>query len=140
MMRTRYNSYPEYHTSLDDLTLVTPSGLGGAYNLYEKTLRALESVESATVPSRPSSTARGKHPAYRATVLCEPQLGKRGLYPDLSTRGSGLEARTMTNVLAYADGTRDLSEIADVIGSDVEKVTATAERLTEAGLLEIANA
>lgn len=120
LMRTRYNSYPEYHTSLDDLTLVTPSGLAGAYALYEKTLRALESRK-----------------VYRTTVLCEPQLGKRGLYPDLSTRGSGLEARTMTNVLAYADGTRDLAEIADVIGSDVEKVTSTANRLVDAGLLEI---
>lgn len=122
LMRTRYNSYPEYHTSLDDLTLVTPAGLAGAYALYEKTLRALES-----------------RMVYRATVLCEPQLGKRGLYPDLSTRGSGLEARTMTNVLAYADGTRDVFEIADAIGSDVEKVTETARRLSEAGLLEIVN-
>ncbi len=122
MMRTRYNSFPEYHTSLDDLTLVTASGLGGAYELYVKTLRALE---SRTV--------------YRATVLCEPQLGKRGLYPDLSTRGSGLDARTMTNVLAYADGTRDIMEIAELIGSDVGTVTETAARLTDAGLLEIAH-
>ena len=120
LMRTRYNSYPEYHTSLDDLNVVTPSGLAGAYALYEKTLRALESRQ-----------------AYRAAVLCEPQLGKRGLYPDLSTRGSGLEARTMTNVLAYADGTRDLSDIADAIGSDVGAVTETAKRLVDAGLLEI---
>jgi aminopeptidase-like protein len=138
MMRTRYNSYPEYHTSLDDLTLVTPTGLGGAYSLYEKTLRALESeknAQSASPRLRPATA----DPIYRATVLCEPQLGKRGLYPDLSTRGSGLEARTMTNVLAYADGTRDLSEIADVIKSDVATVTATAKRLSDAGLLETVN-
>ena len=136
MMRTRYNSYPEYHTSLDDLTLVTPAGLGGAYSLFEKTLRALESDESARVTGRRSPAVSG---LLRATILCEPQLGKRGLYPDLSTRGSGLEARTMTNVLAYADGTRDLSSIADVIGADVATVTETAKRLTNAGLLEIVN-
>lgn len=139
MMRTRYNSYPEYHTSLDDLTLVTPSGLGGAYSLYEKTLRALESSEDMQVTGRRSPSGNKHFPVYRTTVLCEPQLGKRGLYPDLSTRGSGLEARTMTNVLAYADGTRDLGEIADVIGSDVATVTATAKRLSDAGLLETVN-
>jgi Uncharacterized protein conserved in bacteria with an aminopeptidase-like domain len=139
MMRTRYNSYPEYHTSLDDLALVTPSGLAGAYSLYEKTLHALESLETEAEASSRAAATSGQRPAYRATVLCEPQLGKRGLYPDLSTRGSGLEARTMTNVLAYADGTRNLGEIAEVIGSDVETVTQTARRLTEAGLLEIVN-
>ena len=122
LMRTRYNSYPEYHTSLDDLALVTPSGLAGAYALYEKTLRALESRQ-----------------VYKSTVLCEPQLGKRGLYPDLSTRGSGLESRMMTNVLSYADGTRDVTEIAESIGSTVEKVTETAKKLSDAGLLEIVN-
>jgi Domain of unknown function (DUF2172). len=43
----------------------------------------------------------------------------------------------MTNVLAYADGTRGLAEIAEVIESDIETVTATAARLSEAGLLEV---
>jgi aminopeptidase-like protein len=138
MMRTRYNSYPEYHTSLDDLTLVTPSGLGGAYALYEKTLRALELNEDSTASPRRTPKS-SEQPVYRATVLCEPQLGKRGLYPDLSTRGSGLEARTMTNVLAYADGTRDINEIADVIGGDKVTVAETAKRLMDAGLLEVLN-
>ncbi|HUQ47283.1 MAG TPA: DUF4910 domain-containing protein [Gemmatimonadaceae bacterium] len=139
MMRTRYNSYPEYHTSLDDLTLVTPSGLDGAYSLYVKTVRAIEAAEDLPVARRRPPAASGGLPVYRATVLCEPQLGKRGLYPDLSTRGSGLEARTMTNLLAYADGTRDLAEIAEVIRSDVAAVSETARRLTDAGLLEIVN-
>jgi aminopeptidase-like protein len=139
MMRTRYNSYPEYHTSLDDLSLVTPSGLGGAYALYEKTLRALESGDEVAAVSGQRRAATGELPVYRATILCEPQLGKRGLYPDLSTRGSGLEARTMTNVLAYADGTRDVAQIAEVIRSDVAAVSETAKRLADAGLLEIVN-
>src|SRR5215203_3258798 len=96
IMRTRYNSYPEYHTSLDDLNLVTPTGLKGAYEALQKTIELIE-----------------HNRVYLATTPCEPQLGKRGLYPTLSTRGAGYAVRAMTNILAYADGTKDLVDIAE---------------------------
>jgi aminopeptidase-like protein len=118
IMRTRYNSYPEYHTSLDDLSLITPSGLEGAYDAIRKCIELLE-----------------HNHIYRTTTLCEPQLGKRGLYPTLSTRGSGLGARAMTNMLAYADGTRDLVDIASVIGISGDEAIETAGRLLAAELL-----
>jgi aminopeptidase-like protein len=121
IMRTRYNSYPEYHTSLDDLSLITPSGLQGAYDAIRKCIELLEHNNN-----------------YRATTLCEPQLGKRGLYPTLSTRGSGLGARAMTNMLAYADGTHDLVDIATIIGISGEEAIETADRLVAAELLAIA--
>ncbi|MEO5590409.1 MAG: DUF4910 domain-containing protein [Gemmatimonadaceae bacterium] len=121
LMRTRYNSYPEYHTSLDDLKLVTPSGLAGG---YQALLSCLELLERNFI--------------YRATVLGEPQLGKRGLYPELSTRGSGLSARLMTNLLAYADGTSDLVAIAETTGADWQSLDQAAQRLMDAGLLEVA--
>ena len=121
IMRTRYNSYPEYHTSLDDLSLITPSGLEGAYDAIRKCIELLE-----------------HNHVYRATTLCEPQLGKRGLYPTLSTRGSGLGVRAMTNMLAYSDGTRDLVDIASLTGISGEEAVETAKRLVAAELLAIA--
>jgi aminopeptidase-like protein len=119
IMRTRYNSYPEYHTSLDDLSLVTPGGLEGAFEALIKTINLIE-----------------HNHVYRATTPCEPQLGKRGLYPTLSTRGAGYAVRAMTNMLAYADGTRDLVDLASFIGIGAEEAIENAEKLVKAGLLE----
>jgi aminopeptidase-like protein len=118
IMRTRYNSYPEYHTSLDDLNIVTPTGLEGGFDALRKTIELIEHNRT-----------------YRATTPCEPQLGKRGLYPTLSTRGAGYAVRSMTNVLAYADGTRDLIDLADFIGISADEAVETAEKLGSAGLL-----
>jgi aminopeptidase-like protein len=120
IMRTRYNSYPEYHTSLDDLTVVTPSGLEGGFDAIRKTIDLIE-----------------HNHIYRATTLCEPQLGKRGLYPTLSTKGAGYSVRSLTNVLAYADGTRDLIDLADFIGISADEAVETAEKLRSAGLLSV---
>ena len=123
IMRTRYNSYPEYHTSLDDLSLVTPAGLEGGFEALRKTITLLEANHT-----------------YRATTPCEPQLGKRGLYPTLSTRGAGYAVRAMTNLLAYSDGTRDLVDVADFIGISAEEAIETSQKLAAAGLLTTVDA
>jgi aminopeptidase-like protein len=120
LMRSKYAAYPEYHTSLDDLELVTPSGLEGGYMALR---RVVECLELNCLP--------------RATVPCEPQLGKRGLYPSLSTRESGLQARDMMNLLAYADGHRSLLEIADVIQVPMWKLFPLARQLAGHGLLDL---
>jgi aminopeptidase-like protein len=120
IMRTRYNSYPEYHTSLDDLTLVTPTGLEGGFVALSKTIRLIE-----------------HNHVYQTTTPCEPQLGKRGLYPTLSTRGAGYAVRAMTNVLAYSDGTRDLVNLASFIGISADEAIETADKLVSAGLLRV---
>jgi aminopeptidase-like protein len=120
-MRTRYNSYPEYHTSLDNLDLVTPSGLDGAYTAIRKCIELLE-----------------QNYVYQATTLCEPQLGRRGLYPTLGTRAAGYDVRALSNVLAYADGTRDLVELATDIEVSGEEAMAIASQLVAKGLLRTA--
>jgi len=118
IMRSKYGRYPEYHTSIDDLSLVTPSGLEGGYNALKS---AIETIE---LNGRP-----------KATVLGEPQLGKRGLYPTISQKGSASEAETMMNLLTYADGERDLIEIADLLGVQVKELVEIAKRLVEHELL-----
>src|SRR5690554_4543492 len=98
MMRSKFHTYPEYHTSLDDLSVISAQGLAGAYEAHQRALMVLE------------HNAR-----WRTTTLCEPQLGRRGLHPTLSTRDGGRRDRrvkAMRNLLAYADGSLDLVGLA----------------------------
>ena len=37
-------------------------------------------------------------------ILCEPQMGKRGLYSNLSTKNLNIFSRRLMNFLQYADG------------------------------------
>jgi aminopeptidase-like protein len=120
IMRSKYGAYPEYHTSLDNLELVTPAGLAGSYQVLRQCLSVLECNR-----------------LYRVTTLGEPQLGKRGLYPTLSTRESKQQVHTMMDLLAYADGTQDLIAIGDRIGAPAWELNALAEPLLQAGVLEV---
>ncbi|WP_342655037.1 DUF4910 domain-containing protein [Pseudomonas sp. F3-2] len=119
IMRSKYGEYPEYHTSLDDLTLVTPSGLAGGFAALRD---ALEIIEGDTT--------------LRCTVMCEPQLGKRGLYPTISTKDTGPQVRTMMGLISYCDGDLSLLEIAEKIGEPFRKLQALVGPLLENGLLE----
>ena len=69
------------------------------------------------------------------TVLGEPQLGKRGLYPTLSAGALGKWHRSLMNVLAYCDGKRDLLAVAEIIGEPMWELLEIVERLKAEGLL-----
>lgn len=123
IMRTKYGMYEEYHTSLDNLTdVVTPSGLEGG---YEALRRALEVFEYDCYPN--------------VTVLCEPQMGKRGLYPTLSTKESGRAVRLMMNVISWSDGRRSLLEIAELCGVPVWELYPIISTLKESRLLDLSD-
>lgn len=123
VMRSKYREYPEYHTSLDDLTLVTPAGLQGGLGILRDCLELLE-----------------RNRVYRTACLGEPQLGRRGLYPSLGTKESHLAVGAMLDLLAYADGTHDLIAISDTIHVPVRRLYALVDTLAGAGLLVEAGA
>ena len=119
VMRSMYRMYPEYHTSLDDLTLVTPAGLQGGFEALRDCLELIE-----------------RNRVYRATCVGEPQLGRRGLFPTVGTRGTERRARIMLDVLAYADGTRDLIDISRTIKVPPRELYPVVDLLADAGLLQ----
>ena len=72
---------------------------------------------------------------YRMTVACEPQLGKRGLYPDVSKKGSYDALQPMRLFIAYADGEHDLLWIAERAEVPVHVLVPVIENLQSHGLL-----
>jgi aminopeptidase-like protein len=122
LMRSKYGEYPEYHTSLDNLELISPEGLRGGLKMLTDAIYILETNQTKKI-----------------NVLCEPQLGKRGLYPNTSTKSSGSEVRNQMNVISYLDGSVDLLAIADLCKLSFAEVVQIVTRLENAGLLEQAS-
>lgn len=102
------------------MDFITPDGLQGSYEVMTQVLTALE---------------YNSH--YKTTVLCEPQLGKRGLYSNVSKKGiNGKEVDALLDFMAYADGRNDLIEISDRIGVSVKDLIPIIEILKEINLIE----
>lgn len=118
--RSKYAEYPEYHTSADNMGVISPEGLQGAYEAMMKVIDTLENN-------------------YYFRMLCkgEPQLGKRGLYPTISQKGSYDAVMALKNFIAYADGKNDLIDISNIIGVPTIELIAIKNKLFENGLLEV---
>lgn len=119
VMRTKYNEFPEYHTSLDNLDLISPKGLQGSFDVYTKIIDILEN-----------------NFYFKTTTIGEPQLGKRGLYPSMTTNHTDYsEAFLYRNFLAYADGTNDLIDIANIINVSAHTLIPVVQKLKSHGLI-----
>ena len=116
--RSKFGEYPEYHTSLDNMELISPEGLQGTYEVLVKIITALE-----------------YNYFYKMACLGEPQLGKRGLYPTISKKGSYDSVKAMMDFIAYADGTNDLIDISNFIHTPIDILIDIIEKLRQNGLL-----
>jgi len=91
-------NYPEYHTNLDNFDVVTRKGLEQSLDVFKSIIDTFET---------------GLYP--KLTVLGEPNLGKRGLYPTISQKGiQGREIEKRMNLIAYSNGKNDLFKISNL--------------------------
>ena len=100
--------------------MVSLEGLQGSFDVYKECIELLE-----------------RNKRYKIKCLGEPQLGKRGLYPTLSTKDSGRLVRDMMNFIAYADGKNDLIDISNITGVPVKNLYPIVEKLESSGLLAV---
>lgn len=116
--RSKYHLYPEYHTSADNLDIISPDGLAGSLDVL---IQCVESLEN--------------NYTYRIACLCEPQLGKRGLMPTTSNKNSYKDTLILKDIAAYADGSNDIFELSEYIGHSVKDMIPVINKLVDAGLL-----
>lgn len=122
LMRTRYGKYKEYHTSADNKDFISFKSMEDSVNKY---LEILDVIEN-------NFTFINKMP------YCEPQLGKRGLYPTIGSQRETAEfVNAMMWILNLSDGTNDLMEISGRSGITFNVLVNAAEGLMKSGLIEI---
>lgn len=119
VMRSMYGCYPEYHTSLDDLDLISAAALRESIDVYERIL--------STIDANTCYLSR--------SPLCEPQLSPRGLYGTLGTRESTVFTDALLWLLNYADGEHDLLSVADMSGIPLTELVAAGRACHQARLV-----
>jgi aminopeptidase-like protein len=120
LSRTPFATYPEYHTSADNLDFVGPAQLQESLEVCREVVQVLEG----------NRTYRNLSPKG------EPQLGRRGLYGQIGGRSDAEERQmAMLWVLNLSDGEHSLLDVAERARLRFALVADVAGALEEAGLL-----
>ncbi len=117
--RTPHGTYPQYHTSADDLGFIRADHLR----------QSLEVVMAAIEVLERDDTHRNLRPHG------EPQLGRRGLYPSTGGQQVKAEHLAMLWVLSESDGATSVCDIAIRSGTPFSTLADAADRLLTTDLL-----
>jgi aminopeptidase-like protein len=124
-MRSVWETFPEYHTSADNLDFIRPAQLAGSLRACAAILDVLEQ----------NCSYRNENP------YCEPQLGRRGLFRstggEAGGQASGEEMMARLWVLNLSDGNHSLLNIAERSGIAFPKIKEAADLLYEKKLLSL---
>ena len=105
IFRTKYGEYPEYHTSLDNFKVVTYKGIFGGYSVAKK---AIEILSKKIIP--------------KYIYLCEPQMGRRKLYANVTSKYKNKKIQQYMDFLQYSDGINTIEKIAKKIKINKKKI------------------
>jgi aminopeptidase-like protein len=118
--RSAFGTFPQYHTSADDLDFIRPQHLATSYRMVAD---LIDIVEMDWTPVNLSPKG-------------EPQLGRRGLYSALGgNRSAGEQAMALLWVLNLSDGSNTLLSMAERSGLSFAAIAEAAHLLRERGLL-----
>ena len=122
--RSKYGEFPEYHTSKDNLNFINKKGLNNSYNVMKTIIDNFENNEYWN-----------KFPKNK--ILCEPNLGKRSLYPQVSQKKNYGNLNLRMDLLAYADGGKNLIEISKIIKQPLKKIKQELNLLKKNKIIDI---
>lgn len=127
IMKSKYGTYPEYHTSLDNLSFISSKGLFSSLEILFECCFAIE-----------------MDGYYVATFPCEPRLGKYNLfdYPAIGGVTRFKEEiipdfQLAKAILAYADSSNSVVDFSSITGASFRRCVELCARLETAGLIKM---
>jgi aminopeptidase-like protein len=121
LTRSVNGGYPQYHTSADNLELITPQALADSLQACQELVEIIEANERYV-----NRSPKG-----------EPRLGKRGLYGAVGGREPLEREHALLWVLNQSDGHHSLLDIAQRSGLKFAALQAAAAELRKARLLGV---
>jgi aminopeptidase-like protein len=135
LMRSQHGTFPEYHTSADNLDFIKPGSLEDSLKKLFGIVSTIEERRSELSgrpdPELPPAATRLSRVFLNLKPKGEPQLGKYGLYEAMN--GDVMPALWMLN---FSDGEHSLAEIAVRAGLPFDNLARTADILVSRGLLK----
>jgi aminopeptidase-like protein len=123
LMRSVWGTFPEYHTSADNLDFIRPAQLAKSLRVCAGIFEVLENNRCY----------------HNLNPYCEPQLGKRNLYRSTGGESIGAEINARLWVLNFSDGQHSLLDIAERSAMPFPAIEAAAEVLFQSGLLAVSD-
>lgn len=107
------DTYPEYHTSLDNFSVVSKRGLEGSFNIFKN---IIDTFELNLFP--------------KSKNKCEPFLTKRNLYPTLSKKTNiNTDLKNLLDILAYSNGKRSMFKISNILNLELKNCIEIIKKL-----------
>lgn len=120
-MRSQHGTFPEYHTSADNLDFINPINLAESFSICWAALHTLENNKFY----------------LNQAPKCEPQLGKRGIYQGLGSDENQREKEmAILWILNLSDGEHNLLNISKRSGIRFDTIHHVAKLLCKHNLLK----
>jgi aminopeptidase-like protein len=120
VMRSKYGTYEQYHTSADNLEFISEKGLGGSINFYKE---VISEFEENRVPV--------------LEIYCEPFFSKRKMRNTLGGENLSNIEKLISDISAFSDGSNDFYEMSKMFHVKIDLIISTVEFLTKNKILSI---
>jgi aminopeptidase-like protein len=120
IMRSKYATYREYHTSLDNLDFISVSGILNSLVFH---IEVIENYFELIFP--------------RSVFTCEPKFSNYGLKSGISAVKNYFRNKEILDVLTYCTGELSIIEIARILSLTTNEVKTIVDQLFDLKLITI---
>ena len=117
--RSKYGTYPEYHTSGDNMDFISATALQESIDYYCHLIAEFE-----------------LNRVFKPTAICEPMYSRHGLRSPIGAKELDRSSKIFSDIVAFSDATRDTKELSRLLNVSEQIITSHAEELIKKGILQ----